>query len=200
MNNDEAIKKFYELNKLILNKWLDQELFTFEWFFLVFLVLGCYLLFFYLLDKERIVEILLYGSFVAVAFVVYDSTGIFFGFWANKISISPIYPNVFISDLTVGPLIAMLIYQYKTSWSRFIRWSIIFTGIYIVVFFGFLLTYMEVFVYLKPYANIIDICSFLSVLIISRGVMVLILNKEAQKGNISAKHSLSKLSAKPTRK
>ena len=59
VTNEEVIQKSDVLNKLILNKWLNQELFTFEWFFILVLVVGCYFLFFYLLDKKRIVEILL---------------------------------------------------------------------------------------------------------------------------------------------
>lgn len=200
VTNEEIIQKSDELNNLILTKWLNQELFSFEWFFILFLVLVCYFLFFYLVDKKRIVEILLYGSLVAVAFVVYDSIGIFFGFWANKISTSPVYPNILGSDLTIAPLIAMIIYQYKSPWDSFLRWSILFSGLYIIGYFSFILSNMEIFVYLKPYANIIDFCSFLSVLIVSRGIMVLLLKKEAQKGNISAESSLSKLTSDQTQR
>lgn len=151
---------------------------------------------FYLLDKKRIVEILLYGSLVSVAFVVYDSIGLFFGFWADNMSLFPVYPNFFGSNLTVAPLIAMIIYQFKSPWDSYLRWSILFSGFFITGYYGIVLTSMEVFVYLKPFAKIIDLSAFLSVLIICRVIMVLILKKEAQKGNISAKHSLSILSAK----
>jgi hypothetical protein len=192
---EEVQQKSGELNKQILNRWLNQELFTFEWFFMLFIVVGCYFLFFYLLDKKRIVEILLYGSLVSVTFVVYDSIGGFFGFWGEKISLSPIYPNYFGGNLTVAPLIAMIIYQFKSPWDSYLRWSILFSVIFILGYYGIILTTMEVFVYLKPYAKIIDFSAFLSVLIIPRVIMVLILKKEAQKGNISAKHSLSILSS-----
>ena len=196
ITTEEIMQKSDELNNLILTKWLKQEFFTFEWFFTLFVVLVCYFLFFYLVDKQRIVEILLYGSFVAVAFVVYDSIGIFFGFWAEKISISPVYPNFFGSSLTVAPLIAMILYQYKSPWSSFLRWSILFSGLFIIGYYGFLLSNMKIFVYLKPYANIIDLCCFLSVIIVPRGIMILLLKKEAQKGNISAEISFSKLTYK----
>ena len=196
ITTEEIMQKSDELNNLILTKWLKQEFLTFEWFFMLFVVLVCYFLFFYLVDKKRIVEILLYGSFVAVAFVVYDSIGIFFGFWAEKISISPVYPNFFGSSLTVAPLIAMILYQYKSPWSSFLRWSILFSGLFIIGYYGFLLSNMKIFVYLKPYANIIDLFSFLSVIIVPRGIMILLLKKEAQKGNISAEISLSKLTYK----
>jgi len=196
ITTEEIMQKSDELNNLILTKWLKQEFLTFEWFFMLFVVLVCYFLFFYLVDKQRIVEILLYGSFVAVAFVVYDSIGMFFGFWAEKISISPVYPNFFGSSLTVAPLIAMILYQYKSPWSSFLRWSILFSGLFIIGYYGFLLSNMKIFVYLKPYANIIDLFSFLSVIIVPRGIMILLLKKEAQKGNISAENSLSKLTYK----
>ena len=191
--NEEIMQKSDALNNLILTKWLKQEFLTFEWFFTLFVVLVCYLLFFYLVDKKRIVEILLYGSLVAVAYVVYDSIGTFFGFWTVKIAISPVYPNFFGSSLTVAPLLAMILYQYKSPWNSFLRWSILFSGLFIFGYYGFLLSNMGIFVYLKPYAKIIDLCSFLSVIIVPRGIMILLLKKEAQKGNISAENSLSKL-------
>ncbi|MDR7235891.1 hypothetical protein [Neobacillus drentensis] len=200
VTNDEVQQNTDELNKQILNKWLNQELFTFEWFFILFIIVVCYFLFFYLLDKKRIVEILLYGSLVAVAFVVYDSIGLFFGLWADKISLYPVYPNFFGSNLTVAPLIAMIIYQFKSPWDNYLRWSILFSGFFIIGYYGIILTTMEVFVYLKPIAKIIDLSAFLFVLIICRVIMVLILKKEAQKGNISAKHSLSILSAKQNKR
>lgn len=191
--DEEIMQKSDALNNLILTKWLKQEFLTFEWFFTLFVVIVCYLLFFYLVDKKRIVEILLYGSLVAVAYVVYDAIGTFFGFWAVKIAISPVYPNFFGSSLTVAPLIAMILYQYKSPWNSFLRWSILFSGLFIFGYYGFLLSNMGIFVYLKPYANIIDLCCFLSVIIVPRGIMILLLKKEAQKGNISAENSLSKL-------
>lgn len=191
--NEEIMQKSDALNNLILTKWLKQEFLTFEWFFTLFVVLVCYLLFFYLVDKKRIVEILLYGSLVAVAYVVYDSIGMFFGFWAVKIAISPVYPNFFGSSLTVAPLLAMILYQYKSPWNSFLRWSILFSGLLIFGYYGFLLSNMGIFAYLKPYAKIIDLCSFLFVIIVPRGIMILLLKKEAQKGNISAENSLSKL-------
>jgi hypothetical protein len=191
--NEEIMQKSDALNNLILTKWLKQEFLTFEWFFTLFVVLVCYLLFFYLVDKKRIVEILLYGSLVAVAYVVYDSFGMFFGFWSVKIAISPVYPNFFGSSLTVAPLLAMIVYQYKSPWNSFLRWSILFSGLFIFGYYGFLLSNMGIFVYLKPYAKIIDLCSFLAVIIVPRGIMILLLKKEAQKGNISAENSLSKL-------
>ncbi|GAA0597680.1 hypothetical protein GCM10009001_12320 [Virgibacillus siamensis] len=65
-------------------------------------------------------EILFFGSLVAVLFVVYDSFGNFFGYWTDLITIAPFTPNFFGDIFTVVPLISMLIYQYTSSWRSFI--------------------------------------------------------------------------------
>lgn len=195
--NEEILQKSEKLNNLILTKWLNQELFSFQWFLTVIIVLVCYVLFFYLVDKQRIIEILLFGSLVTVAFVVYDSIGIFFGYWTNLISVFPVYPNVLGSDFTIAPLISMLIYQYTSSWRRFSLWYIGFSVLFIFGYYYFLLENLKVFDYLKPFATLIDYASFLLIGIVARGIMVYLFRMEVRKGNMSAEHSLLNLIAQP---
>jgi F0F1-type ATP synthase assembly protein I len=196
VSNEEIRQKSEQLNNLILTKWLNQEFLSLPWFFIVFLVLACYVLFFYLVDKKRIIEILLFGSLVAVAFVVYDSIGIFFGYWKGLISVLPVYPNFFGSEFTIIPLISMLIYQYTSSWRKFL---LLYIGFSVLFIFGYnsVLQNLKIFVYLKPFAILIDFISFSLVGIVARGIMVCLFRIEVRKGNMSAEHALSNLIAQP---
>ena len=71
---DEQILKAKEnLNVLIETQWINEFFLSPIWIFLLALILFAYALFIYLVDKKRIIEILLCGSLVAVSFAVYDS-------------------------------------------------------------------------------------------------------------------------------
>lgn len=195
--NEDVLQKSKELNNLLLDKWLNQQLFSFQWFLIVFLVLVSYALFFYLSDKKRITELLLFGSLVAVAFTFYDTIGGFFGYWKNLINVAPIYPNFFGSNFTLVPLHSMLIYQYTSSWKSFFLWQIGYTALMIFGYFYLLLQHLQAFAYLKPFAVLIDFVLLSTVGIVARGIMVYLFRMQVRKGNMSSEHSLSKLIKEP---
>lgn len=68
------------LYDLILTQWVNQQFLTVTWFLLVAVLLFSYALFVYLVDRKRIIEILLFGSLVAVSFANYDAIGQQFGY------------------------------------------------------------------------------------------------------------------------
>ncbi|WLR43401.1 hypothetical protein LC087_04270 [Bacillus carboniphilus] len=175
MINDELLQKMDQLNKEILSKWINQELFSWQWLLIIFLLVISYVVFFINVDKKRFIEIMLYGSFIAVSFVVYDSIGWFFGFWTTTISVLPFYPNFFGSDFTIGPLFAMLVYQHTSSWRSFIIEYVLFSVLFIFGYYSLLLVNIDAFSYLKPFARIIDFSCFLIIGIISRLVITLLL-------------------------
>ena len=70
MITDEQILKAKEnLSVLIETQWINQFFLSQSWIFLLIL----YGLFIYLVDKKRMIEILLCSSLVAASFAVYDS-------------------------------------------------------------------------------------------------------------------------------
>jgi hypothetical protein len=54
----------------------QQSFLTPRWWFIAATIAVAYALWWKLTDKRRIVELLLYGSFIAVARVIYDNWGI----------------------------------------------------------------------------------------------------------------------------
>lgn len=183
-----------------ITKWVNQEVFSPTWFGVVSVIIICYALFFYFVDKKRITEILLFGSLVSVAFVCYDTIGFDHGYWEQLVSVTPYYPFFFGDNITTFPLIAMLIYQYTSSWRSFAVWYEIWTGLFIFVFHFLVLVNLDAFIYRKPFAVLIDFVLLSIVGIIARGLMVYMLGMEAKQGNIASKHFLSHLIAQPAMK
>ena len=73
ITNEQILKVKENLSVLIETQWINQFFLSPSWIFLLILILFSYGLFIYLVDKKRIIEILLCGSLVAVSFAVYDS-------------------------------------------------------------------------------------------------------------------------------
>lgn len=190
--NEQIIAESSELNKHVFDKWLKVELFSYQWFVVVFMVLIAYVLFFTLSDKRRLSELLLFGSMFAVFVAVYDSAALFAGLWTYHVSVLPFYANLLMGDITILPLLAMLIYQGAHNWRRFLLWYI---GYSVVAIFGgyfLLFSKLGIFAY-EHYMVFVDFTSFVICGIVARALMVAIKKKEAAKGNTEAQQVLSNL-------
>ena len=191
--NDQVIRESSSLNANIFSKWLHQELFSYQWFVIVIMVIIAYVLFFALSDKKRLSELLLFGALFAVFIAVYDSVALFAGLWVYYISVFPFYSNLLMGDITILPLLAMLIYQRAHDWRHFLLW---YFGYSVLAIFGgyfLLFSKLGIFSYVEPYWVFIDFGSFLIVGIAARALVVMIKKKEALRGNAEAKEVLSKL-------
>lgn len=200
ITNEQILKTSEYLSNLIVTQWVNQHFLSPTWFILVFIILFSYALFFYLVDKQRIMEILLFGSLVATAVVVYDAILLQFGYWTTLISVLPFYPNIFLGNVTLIPLYAMLVYQYTSSWRSFILWNAVWAVLFIFGYYNFVLQNLQVFTYLKPFAVYIDFFLLSIVGLISRGIMVTLFKIEAKNGNETSKHSISNLITQPAMK
>jgi hypothetical protein len=119
--------------------WLSNELFTVGWFVIVGVILTFYIVWWILVDKGKIGQLLLIGSFAAVWYVVTDM--IFCGFYGvaeYKIRLFPLMPAIFVVSVTEMPIIIMLVQQYAPSWGKYLLWGCIGSG---VLAFGLLPIY-----------------------------------------------------------
>ncbi len=114
-------EKTRELTQLSLQHWLDEEVFSFGWFLMVAILIVAYVVWLKLLDKRRATELLLIGSLEAVAKSINSIVlGGLLGLAHYNVKLLPINPNVFISSITLSPIIIMLADQYCHSWKGFI--------------------------------------------------------------------------------
>ncbi|WP_285716349.1 hypothetical protein [Pelosinus sp. IPA-1] len=199
VTNEQLLQTSKYLNNIILSKWLSDQFLSPLWIGFVLAVLFSYAIFFYFADKKRIVELLLFGSLVAVAFSVYSSVGQLFGFWATLFRLVPLQQNFFMSDLTILPLSAMLLYQYSNSWKSFVVATVIWAGLFA---FGFnsILVRLNAFIYLTPFGPYIDFVFLIIIGTIARGLLITLLSLQFKQGNMASKTSLSSLIAEPVLK
>ncbi len=103
-----------------MDYWLEENLFTLGWWFLIIstiTLLGIWLL---MLDKKNIMEILTYGLMLALTTYVLDCIGSSFMLWEYPNKILPVMPPIIEIHTVHLPISYMLIYQYFTRWKPFI--------------------------------------------------------------------------------
>ena len=165
-----------ELWNLSYNQWKTQTLFSIQWWSLVALVAISYAIWWVIVDKRRLSQILLFGSLVAVGRVVMDTIGVNAVLWSYDIRLTPFSPGPFLHDFTLTPLALMVVYQYCHSWKKFLVWTVVATGIISFVFFPILttLSFLKVYNwnYFYSFVLIIGLAS------LSRWVLLGVLNIE----------------------
>ena len=165
-----------ELWNLSYTQWKTQTLFSNQWWILVALIAICYAIWWAIVDKRRLTQILLFGSLIAAGRIVMDIIGNNVALWSYDIRETPFSPSPFLHDLTLTPIALMVAYQYTHSWKNFLVWTAVATGIIsfalfpLLTTFGFLTFYKWNYVY--SFVLIMAIAS------LSRWVLLGVLNIE----------------------
>lgn len=122
------------LHQLRLQTWdiktqlWQQGFLTLHWWLIVIAIAASYVIWWKLADKRRVIELLLFGSFIAVSRVIFDDWGTSSGRWTYIIDLFPMGMSLFLNDLTVVPLGLMLVYQFSPDWKTFFVWLIVVQG------------------------------------------------------------------------
>lgn len=115
----EIIKLQKQLTDLEHQYWMDHVLFTFNWWLLLGIFIAPWLIWWKLVDKNRIREILLYGFVIMVLSSILDDLGIASLLWVYPYQLLQILDRLNAIDLTTLPVMYMLIYQYFPKWKSF---------------------------------------------------------------------------------
>jgi len=110
--------------------WLHKELFTFQFWLILFMLLVPWILWWKLVDKRRLVEILLYGSLVQTVVTVIDEVGCQLNLWEYPFDIEPLFPRFIPANLTVLPIVFMLLYQFIPRWKPYVIMSTLLASVF----------------------------------------------------------------------
>lgn len=99
--------------------WFHNVVFTYQWWLLVAVSIIPILVWWRLVDRRRLFEIMTYGLLVALISGLLDAIGVETDAWEYKYDLLPLL-DVFIAyDISVLPVCYMLIYQYFPQWQSF---------------------------------------------------------------------------------
>lgn len=120
---DSNWKNIIEINRLSrdmqLEHWLNETLFTFNWWLLLITSLISIIIWFVVVDKRRILEIVTFGLIIFMIAFTLDVAGDFFVLWHYKNTVIPLPTIMEIHTIQI-PVIFMIIYQYFNKWGKFL--------------------------------------------------------------------------------
>jgi hypothetical protein len=132
-NIEDLHKRLIEVRKmsseLSLEHWLRAELNTWHWWLSVGLLIMPWIIWWKLVDRKRIFEILGYGLFIIMFATFSDVIGSELVLWNYTTRIFPIVPSLLPFDFTIAPVIFMSLYQYYTKWKSFLIAGIIISAV-----------------------------------------------------------------------
>lgn len=108
-----------ELNKMMMDYWIHNFVFSLKWWILLALTIVPWFFWWKIVDKSRILEILLYGFFIISISTFLDVMGWNFSMWVYHDTILPLCTPLVPIDYTLLPILYMLVYQYFSSWKSF---------------------------------------------------------------------------------
>ncbi|MCP8967228.1 CBO0543 family protein [Ectobacillus ponti] len=93
--------------------WYEHTYMTPRWWLLVILSVVCPIVWWKLVEKQRITEVTSFGLFYGVAAILLDSIGSNALVWAYPVRLTPyIYPQLYPYDVGIVMIPFMLLYQY----------------------------------------------------------------------------------------
>ncbi|MCA0757598.1 hypothetical protein KP806_21280 [Paenibacillus sp. N4] len=122
---DEMIKHETKLSDMVMDHWLQDDLFTWRWWLLLGAGLLAIIVFYKALDRSRKAEIMLYGFFIALLATFLDILGWNLHLWAYPHKLLPMCTPLLPVDYVVLPIFYMLIYQRFRSWKSFFWASVV---------------------------------------------------------------------------
>ncbi|WNF35265.1 CBO0543 family protein [Bacillaceae bacterium IKA-2] len=105
---------------LLLDYWKTHTLFSFNWWFLFVTTIGFLILWLWLLDKSRVIEIITFGLLLTTIVCILDLIGITLVLWSYPDRLAPFLTPIFEVHRIHMPILYMLIYQYFKPWKSFI--------------------------------------------------------------------------------
>lgn len=127
---EETVKLQQQLTDLRLEYWQDHVLFSFNWWFLLVQMIVPWFIWWKLVDKTRLKEVLLYGFFIMMIASTLDELGVSFSLWDYRYQLVPVFSRINTVDITVLPFFYMLVYQWFPRWRSFFTAKVLFAAFY----------------------------------------------------------------------
>ncbi|KON89925.1 hypothetical protein AF332_25945 [Sporosarcina globispora] len=107
------------LRDVSLEHWLNEDLFSFNWWLLLAAGILPFVIWWRLVDKGRFFEILAFGLICAIFACFLDIVGVSFLLWGYPDKLLHFIPPLVPADFVVIPISGMLIYQYFSTWKSY---------------------------------------------------------------------------------
>ena len=124
----------YKIDKMKNEYWLHHDLFTFQWWLLLTIFILPWILWWRYVDKNRLKEIVLFGSLLMLLVGLMDDIGVTAHFWSYPHKLVQIVPRLVSIDYGILIVAHMSIYQFFGKWKSFIIVNLIMASIFTFIF------------------------------------------------------------------
>lgn len=115
----EIQQRTIELNNMMMDYWIHNFVLSLKWWLLLVLTIVPWFFWWKVVDKSRILEILLYGILISSISTLLDVMGWNFSMWIYPNTLLPLCTPLVPIDYMLLPILYMLVYQYCSSWKSF---------------------------------------------------------------------------------
>lgn len=121
LENLNVVRKLEEkTTELRIDLWLENGLFSIEWWFLLIGILFLpWLIWFKFYDRSRTFELLVFGTLTMITSAMLDSIGEDLAFWGYPVEFFPVGHNSFPFNFGIVPVAFMLLHQFFKNWKSF---------------------------------------------------------------------------------
>jgi len=124
----------FELEKQLthtrIENWLKQDLFSFQWWLLLAVLIIPWFIWWRYVDKTRLTEITLYGAITLILAAFLDAILSELVIWEYNHYVIPLWPRLISADFTLLPVTYMFIYQYFRQWKQFLLGMFVVSALY----------------------------------------------------------------------
>lgn len=115
-------------------EWVQEDLFSFNWWVMLVLFLLCAYLWWKASDKRRLPEFILFTAAAMIMILVLDQLGEDLTLWYYTTDIFPLFPPMSSIDFSCLPLLYMLMYKYARTWKAFLITAAIMSALFCFAF------------------------------------------------------------------
>lgn len=116
-----------------INNWLHDDLHKWTWYLNLLLTIVPVYIICKVIDRRRLLELVVYGLFIAVAATFLDCLGLAFNLWDYPDRLLPIEPRLLPVNLVGLPFFYILAYQYFRPWSQFVLANFVLAALFAFV-------------------------------------------------------------------
>lgn len=116
----KVVESHHENVQQDITNWLNNEILSWNWWVLLSFIVIPTLIWVKVVDRRRILEILLFGTLVIIPTSYLDAIGVDLKFWVYPVQFLPITPRAFPFDIFLIPITYMLLYQFFKGWKAFL--------------------------------------------------------------------------------
>lgn len=116
----KTVQTHHENVKQDIEHWINYELYTWNWWILVAFIVIPLWIWIKLVDRNRLLEILLFGTSAIILTSTLDAVGVDLKFWVYPVQFTPLTPRALPFDIFMVGITFMLLYQYFQKWRSFL--------------------------------------------------------------------------------